>query len=150
MTHLAIGLTTIWLFGIVVFAARFLNFTRLLYNNLDPAKDFSKTGIFSHLGFTHPASAQAIDPANLTELGREYQRQEIRDERMALIWGFGGSAILTALLAGSDGAFAIGFLVAVLVGFYFWTRRIRLGRATRIEAALARGLDALMFLLPMK
>ena len=151
MTYLAIGLTTVWLVGIAVFAGRFLNFTRLLYNNLDPARDLSKTGIFSSQAFFYPAGAQAIAPSDLTELGRQYQKQAIRDERLALAWGIGGFVLLTGSLAPSGGTLvAIGTLVAVAVGSYFWTRRIRLGKATKIEGVLARGLDALTFLLPMK
>jgi hypothetical protein len=150
MAYLAIGLTTVWFIGIAVFAGRFLNFTRLLYNNLDPAKDLSKTGIFSNGVFVRPPGAQAIDPEDLTESGREYQQQAKRDQRLAMIWGLGGLAILACVLSPSEHGLAIAALVAILGGVYFWARRIRLGRATKIEGILASGLDALTFLLPMK
>jgi hypothetical protein len=150
MAYLAIGLTTVWLIGILVFAGRFLNFTRLLYNNLDPAKDFSKTGIFSSEAFFYRAGAQSIDPANLTESGRQYQKQAMRDERLAMIWGLGGLAIVACIFAPFQHGPAITALVLVLAGFYFWARRVRSGRATKIERVLARGLDALMFLRPTK
>lgn len=93
----------------------------------------------------------AIDPENLTELGRQYQQQAMRDERRAVVWGVGGFAILTGLLAPTqDSLIAIGLLVAVLGGFYLWGRRIRRGRATRIEGVLASGLNALMLFKPIK
>lgn len=147
MTYLTIALTVIWLLGIVVFAARFLNFTRLLYNNFDPVKDLSKTGIFSSEALFYPAGAQSIDPANLTEAGKQYQKQAVRDEQLALVWGLGGLMILVCVFAPFENGIAIAVLVAILAGFYFWARRIRLGRATRIEGALANGLDALTFFL---
>lgn len=127
----AIGI--VWSVGLLVFAGRFLNFTRLLYNNLDPATDLSKGDLFRPNWLFTRTDAQAIDPANLTELGRQYQKQATRDERLALAWGIGGFALLTAMLAPSSDTFvAIGFLVAVLVGSYLWARRIRLGKAKKI------------------
>ena len=148
MTKLVIGLTVIWLLGITIFAGRFLNFTRLLYNNLDPTKDLSKSGMFTNTSSINWTGTQSIDPANLTELGRQYQQQAIRDEWRAMVWGLGGLAILTCMLAPSEDKLVIGILAAVLAGFYFWARRIRLGKATKIESTLAGGLDALTFLLP--
>ena len=150
MRYLAVALATIWLAGLFVFAGRFLNFTRLLYNNLDPAKDFSKTGIFSSRAFFYPAGSQSIDPENLTEAGRQYRKDAIRDERLATAWGLGGLVILACVLLPSEDRLAVAVLIAVLAGFYFWERRIRLGRASKIETILARGLDALMFLRPTK
>ena len=133
MNYLVAAIAIIWGVGLLVFAGRFLNFTRLLYNNLDPAKDLSKGDLFRPNWFFTRTDAQAIDPTNLTELGRQYQKQAARDERLALAWGIGGFALLAAVIQPSGDTFvAIGFLVAVLAGFYFWTRRIRLGRGTRI------------------
>ena len=133
MNYLVAVIAIIWGVGLLVFAGRFLNFTRLLYNNLDPAKDFSKADLFRPNWFFTRTDAQAIDPANLTELGRQYQKQAIRDERLALAWGIGGFTLLTATLAPSGSTFvATGTLVAVLFGSYFWARRIRLRKATKI------------------
>ncbi len=145
MSYLAIGLTTIWLAGIVVFAGRFLNFTRLLYNNLDPARDSSSTGTLPAGAIFSPAGAQSIDPSNLTEAGRQYRKRAIRDERLAIIWSLGGLAILAGLFAPPEHGLGIGILLAALTGVYFWGRRIRLGRATRTEGAFAAWLDALIF-----
>jgi hypothetical protein len=148
VTYLAIALTTIWLAGLLIFAGRFLNFARLLYNNLDPAGDFSRTGIFSSNASFYPASAQSIAPENLTEAGRQYRKLAIRDERLAMVWGLGGLAILACVLVPSQKGLAVATLVAVLAGFHFWARRVHFGRAGRIESVLLRGLDALMFLMP--
>lgn len=146
MTYLAIALTVIWLLGLLVFAGRFLNFIRLLYNNLDPAKDFSKAGIFSTESLFHLVGVQSIDPEKLTEPGRRYQKQAIRDQWLAMVWGLGGLAMLACILLPSENRLAVAVLAAILAGFYLWGRRIRLCRATRIESVLARGLDALIFL----
>lgn len=145
MSYLAVGLTVIWLTRIIVFAGRFLNFTRLLYNNLDPARDSSSTGVLSAEAFFNPASAQAINPANLTEAGRQYQKLAVRDERLAMIWSLGGLAILAGFFAPTGHRPGIGVLLAVLIGAYLWGRRIRLSRASKVERILAGGLDALIF-----
>jgi len=125
MNYLVAAIAIVWTAGLLFFAGRFLNFTRLLYNNIDPGKDISKAGLFLPRWFFKRTDARAIDPASLTEIGRQYQKQAIRDERFAVAWSIAGFALLTTILEPSgETFFAIGILVAVLAGFYFWTRRL--------------------------
>lgn len=125
MDYLAVALFGVWAAGLLFLYGRWLNFTRLLYNNLDPAKDFSKTPLFvshwfSRSLFSKPLSdARVIAPENLTELGRQYQQRAIRNERITLAWCLGGVVLFVIMLATSEDAFAIVALAVVLTGFYF-------------------------------
>ncbi|WP_298254716.1 hypothetical protein [Bradyrhizobium sp.] len=150
MTYLAICLFVFWVVGFMIFAGRYANFTRLLYNNIDPAMDFSETAIFNGRGFVYATAAQAIDPADLTEAGRRYQKLAIRDERLAFAWAMGGLILFAILLGTAGNVFAVGVLVIFLGGFYFLMRYVRRKWSTRSQLALMAAADALLFWLPTK
>jgi hypothetical protein len=125
MNHAVAVIAIVWTAGLLVFAGRFMNFIRLLYNNLDPTKDFSRTRLFRpYYLFFRRTDARAIYPENLTELGRRYQQQAIQNERMAIAWGISGFVLLTIILAPSEDALLVGILAAALGGFYFWGLRL--------------------------
>jgi hypothetical protein len=97
MTHLAIGLVVAWSCGLLFLAGRALNFTRLVYNNLVPGKNYCESRNlfrFYFLSFRFLTDARAIDPANLTEVGRQYRKRAIRNDRILLAWVLGGFVLL--------------------------------------------------------
>jgi hypothetical protein len=81
---------------------------------------------FSSLFALFPETdARAIFPENLTELGRQYQKQAIRNEWMAVAWGLCGFAIMASVLEPFKVALLTGALAVVLAGFYFWGPHLR-------------------------
>jgi hypothetical protein len=97
MTYLAISLVVAWFCGLLFLAGRALNFIRLVYNNVAPGKDywrFIDLFRFYFLRFRFMTDANAIDPASLTEVGRQYQKQAIRNDRLLLVWALGGFILL--------------------------------------------------------
>lgn len=84
MAHLAISLVVAWCCGLLFLAGRNLNFTRLSYNNLAPGKTWKYKNIFSFyfLSFRVLSDASAIDPACLTEAGRQYRENAILNDRI--------------------------------------------------------------------
>jgi hypothetical protein len=72
---------------------RTLNLLRLVLNNFAAGKDY--WGSSNHFrptvfGFRLDINASAIDPASLTELGKQYRRKAIRNERIMFACLFGG------------------------------------------------------------
>lgn len=125
MNLVVVALLIVWVAGLLVFAGRFMNFIRLIYNNLDPAKDLSTTRLFRPYSlFLRRTDARAIYPENLTELGRQYQKQAIQNERMAVAWGIGGFLLLIIMLSPSEDALLVCVLAAALGGLYFWGLRL--------------------------
>jgi len=98
MTHLAIGVVVIWSCGFVFLVGRTLNFIRLVYNNVAPDKSYwdSRDVLRFHvlMRFRFMADAGAIAPASLTEMGRQYQRRALRNDRILLAWTLGGVVLL--------------------------------------------------------
>jgi heme/copper-type cytochrome/quinol oxidase subunit 3 len=97
MIYLAIGLIVVWSAGLLFFAGRALNFSRLVLNNLAPGKSYWKSANFvrfGFFGFRLSFFGIAVDPASLTELGRQHQRRAIRNEWIAFAWGIGGFIFL--------------------------------------------------------
>jgi hypothetical protein len=93
MMYLATGLIVIWSAGILFLTGRALNFIRLVFNNLTPGKsNWSSTNFFSLsiVNFGFRIDVSAVDPASLTEVGRQYQKRAIRNERIMLVWALGG------------------------------------------------------------
>jgi len=96
MTYLAISLVAAWTCGLLFLAGRALNFVRLVYNHLAPGKNYWRTRDFFRfyfLSFRFLTDASAIDPACLTEAGRQYQERAIRNDRIMLAWALSGFAL---------------------------------------------------------
>jgi hypothetical protein len=97
MIYLATGLVIAWSAGLLFLAGRALNFVRLIYNNFVPGKNDCGYGNFFRFYFFRilPRTiASMIDPASLTEVGRQYRKGAIRNERIMLAWMIGGFALI--------------------------------------------------------
>jgi hypothetical protein len=96
MTYLAISLIVTWACGLLFLAGRTLNLIRLIYNNFVPGKGLESRNYFRFvfLSFRFVTDAGAIDPASLTEAGREYRKRAIRNDRIMLAWALGGFVLL--------------------------------------------------------
>jgi len=85
MTYFATSLSVVWLAGLLFLIGRTLNFIRLVYNNFAISKTRWRDGNFFRfyfLSFRFLTDASAIDPASLTEVGRQYRDGAIRNERI--------------------------------------------------------------------
>ena len=105
MTHLAIGLVIAWCAGLLLLAGRALNFTRLIYNNIVPGKNYwkpEKIFRFYFFSFHFVEDPQATNPASLTEIGRQYREKAIWNDKLIFAW----------ILA--------GFVLIVWASSYFW------------------------------
>src|ERR1700721_2933521 len=83
--------------GLLFLVGRSLNLMRLVYNNVAPGKSHwdSRTFFrFYFLSFRFMTDASAIDLANLTEIGRQYRKRAIRNDRALLAWALGGFVLL--------------------------------------------------------
>lgn len=131
MNDLAITLVVVWFAGFLFLYGRWLNFLRLLYNNLDPTKDYTKTRLFVRNWFFRirlfpKTDAQIIDSANLTNPGRQYQKQAIQNERVLFAWCLGGGALLVLMSSNATLVPAILAAAPFMIGMlYFWIRRLR-------------------------
>ena len=97
MTCLAISLVVAWTCGLLFLAGRALNFIRLVYNHFAPGKNYwGSRNFFSFyfLSFRFLTDASAVDPASLTEVGRQYRKRAIRNDRIMLAWALGGFVLL--------------------------------------------------------
>jgi hypothetical protein len=97
MTYLAVSLVVAWCCGLVFLAGRTLNFIRLVYNNIAPGNNHwlpKNVFHFYFLSFRFLTDAGAIDPANLTEVAKQYQKRAIRNDRILLAWALCGSVLL--------------------------------------------------------
>ena len=97
MSYLAIRLVVAWSCGLLFLAGRALNFLRLVYNNVAPGKNSWENGSsfrFYFLSFRFLTDVGAIDPASLTEVGRQYRTRAIRNDRIMLAWALSGLILL--------------------------------------------------------
>src|ERR1700693_4590023 len=92
MTHLAISLVVAWSCGLLFLVGRSLNFMRLVYNNVAPGKRDSRDffRFYFSMRFRFLTDANEINPASLTEIGRQYQEKAIRNDWILLAWALGG------------------------------------------------------------
>lgn len=88
MDYLYGALTAVWFVGLLVFGCVSLNDFRRVLNNLVPGAPFAGEVLSWKLGWR--GRITKIDPAFLNETGRAYLAKVIRNERFAMIWGFGG------------------------------------------------------------
>jgi len=97
MTHFATVLVVVWFAGLLFLAGRALNFTRLIYNDVAPGKNYwDARYVFRHyfLRFRFLTDARALAPASLTEAGRHYRKAAIRNDWIMLAWALGGLPLL--------------------------------------------------------
>jgi hypothetical protein len=94
MIYLAIGLTVVWLAGLLFLAGQALNDIRVALNNLTPDARYSDfvSGVKIKL-------VSKISPARLTDLGRQHQRRAIRHERIMFAWAIGGLILLVCFIS---------------------------------------------------
>lgn len=96
MIYLATGLVIIWSTGFLFLLGQALNFDRLILNNLAPGKNYWESiiyfrNLFAGFRLSHGIS---VDPANLTEIGRQYQKKAIRHQWIIFAWTIGGFILL--------------------------------------------------------
>ncbi len=96
MTYLATSLVVAWFCVLLFLAGRALNFIRLVYNSLAPGKSWGSGDFFRFyfLSFRFLTDARAVDPSSLTEVGRQYRKRAIRNDRIMLAWALGGFVAL--------------------------------------------------------
>lgn len=101
MNGLQIGFVLIWVAGLVFLFARALNYSRLVLNNLAPGEtcwepsDFRLFFSFKRFRFF----GNYVEPAHLTELGREYQKRVRQTDIIAYFWMLGGLVALAILFS---------------------------------------------------
>lgn len=81
-------LIVVWIVGLLFFAGVSLNDFRRVLNNLVPGAPFA--GEVLSWKLPRRGRITKIDPAFLNETGRAYLAKAIRNERIAMFWGFGG------------------------------------------------------------
>ena len=95
MTYLATGFVVVWTAGLLFLVGRAFNFSRLALNNIVPGKPYWDHSdyyrhYFSSIFRRRSIIGLAVDPESLTEVGRQYQKSAIRNERISLAWMAGG------------------------------------------------------------
>jgi hypothetical protein len=93
MSYLPGTVVALWFGGLIFFAGRSLNDTRLILNNLAHDAKYWEAGAeknFGVLGTRFRMQGTAIDPALLTDVGREHLKRAIRNQRVMFAWGLGG------------------------------------------------------------
>ena len=101
MTYLATSLSVVWLAGLLFLIGRTLNFIQLVYNNFAPGKKRWEDRTFFRfyfLSFRFLTDTSAIDPASLTEVGRQYRNRAIRNDWILRAWAIGGFIPVWALV----------------------------------------------------
>jgi hypothetical protein len=99
MTYFAFSLVPLWFLGLIFFAGRALNFTRLVLNNLAPGERYFGSADFSAFHVRYQINATTIEHEKLTEAGRQYQKRAIRNQRMMIAWGVCGFILIASLLS---------------------------------------------------
>jgi hypothetical protein len=97
MTHLATVLIVIWLAGLLFLIGQWMNYLRLVHNNLVPEMGYSnymRPGWWYRFGFRF----SNVDPAQLTETGQTHLGGAIRMEAIMFAWMIGGAVLLMSLL----------------------------------------------------
>ena len=101
MTHFATSLSVIWLAGLLFLIGRTVNFIRLVYNNFAKSKTRWQDRTFFRfyfLSFRFLTDTSVIDPASLTEVGRQYRNRAIRNEWILRAWAIGGFILVCILV----------------------------------------------------
>src|SRR6202012_3910257 len=89
MTYLAIGLVVAWCCGLLLLVGRAINFVRLVYNNLVAGQNDWGSGNFFRayfLSLRFRTLTSEVDPASLTEVGRQYREKAIQNDWIILAW----------------------------------------------------------------
>lgn len=88
MTNLLTSVFAVWLAGLFLLIVRGFNLGRLTLNNIAPGETYrnSPGWLWRRRGDIGPTS----DPACLTEVGREYRKKAIQNDRIRLFWMLGG------------------------------------------------------------
>jgi hypothetical protein len=97
MSYLATGLIIAWGAGLLFLVGRALNFTRVVYNNISPGKNYWKPASifrFYFFSFHFTEDMKATDPASLTETGRDYREKVIRNDRIIFAWILAGFVLI--------------------------------------------------------
>jgi hypothetical protein len=101
MIHLTTGLIVVWAAGFLFLLARAFNFVRLALNN--PASDQPYWEYADYARFYFDVIFQWkhffglwVDPAKLTEVGRQYQKKAFWTEWAAIAWLVTGGLIVWA------------------------------------------------------
>jgi hypothetical protein len=98
MIYIASGLLVIWFGGFLFLAARSLNYTRLVLNSLAPGENYWDSGVWK-TSFGVRISGAAVDPASLTEVGRQHRKGAIRNDRITFVWGVGGFILIACFFS---------------------------------------------------
>ena len=86
----------LWFFGLLIFAARSLNYLRVVLNNLKPGESYFGSGHLGPLGARFGMNAGAVELAKLNEAGRRYQKKAILNERLMFTWGLIGFVLVAS------------------------------------------------------
>ncbi len=91
MSYFASGLIVVWFAGAFFLSERAFRFSRLVLGNLAPGNNWKLSYFWS---FRFRFFGIPIDPAILTESGKEYYEKMRRNDLVAAVWTFGGLAII--------------------------------------------------------
>ena len=97
MTYLAIGLVVAWCCGLLFLVGRAINFMRLVYNNLVPGKnDWGFGSYFRAYLFNRRflSLTSGVDPASLTEVGRQYREKAAWNDLIISAWALAGFVLI--------------------------------------------------------
>ena len=94
MAYLVIGLIAAWTMGVLFFVGRALNFSRLVFNNVEPGKSYYANFFRLSMRSLRFIDGSVIDPESLNEVGKKYRKEAIRNERIAVAWVVLGFIIL--------------------------------------------------------
>ena len=97
MNTVACGLAVIWVCGLIFFAMRILNYTRLIYNNLAPSDYYGDPSQFGDRRIFWTRFRITPPPAFLTDAGKRLQRGAVRNYWMTWAWIIAGAAIIAAV-----------------------------------------------------
>lgn len=101
MNQLPYWLVAVWFGGLIFFAARSLNNSRLVLNNVAPGKNYWGTVNFGDpvLYNRFIISGASVDPAILTDVGRQHLKKAIRNQRIMFGWALCGFILITGLFS---------------------------------------------------
>ena len=96
MSEVAIGLIVLWIVAVVFLFGRSTYLFRAVLENFSPnplwgPREFLRDGF---LYFRYRLTAKNIAPESLTELGQEYRRKALLNDRILTIVGMGGFLVL--------------------------------------------------------
>lgn len=96
--YVVIGLIGIWVAGLLFFVGQTLNDIRVALNNLAPDARYSDYSYVDFTGFRLKLVSK-INPAWLTDVGRQHQAKAIRHERIMFAWIIGGLIFLACFFS---------------------------------------------------